>query len=201
MKTDIHTPEPQVSTLSGELSLIAPDPAGMKMRDIVIALKNQSRFGGHTLERVSILQHSICVWLMAHSDGASYEDQLFALWHDAPEAYILDIPRPLKHLLGRAYLDIEDVFTAAVGDALDVPLSHGQPLGLKGWDNRALAVECSLWRPREAYEQWLGLPAPSDNDFRCAKRARELAREVAPVILLDRALRDKDERGIREVLA
>ena len=170
MQTDIHKPEPQVSTLSGELSLLNPDPLHMHRDDIITALRHQCRFGGHTIQPVSIWQHSLCVLYMAIEDGASVEDQRKALWHDAPEAYILDIPRPLNHLLGPAYREIEERFEIAVGEALGVDLTD-PPAKLKEWDTRALAVECHLWRPSVSYGSWTGLPEVSVVDTNLARLA------------------------------
>jgi hypothetical protein len=198
MKTDITTPEPQVSTLSGELSLLEPDPSTMRMTDIITALRHQARFGGHTTERVTILQHSLCVWLLSWMDGVSFDDQLHALWHDAPEAYILDIPRPLKRLLGRAYSDVEDVFTAAVGDAISVPLSHGEPLDLRKWDTEALAAECVLWRPSEAYADWQGLPVVTQDIRGAARAARVMAAlPNSQIVWLDHLLREGRTGSVR----
>lgn len=157
MKTDITNPEPQVSTLGGELSLLDPDPADINIDDIITALRHESRYGGQSTERVSVLQHSLNVFLLAFIDGASCEDMRKALWHDAPEAYLKDIPRPLKKLLGEPYAELERRFEVAVGDALDVDLTK-PPTDLRKWDTEALAAECYLWRPKEAYGNWMGLP-------------------------------------------
>ena len=174
MKNDIHTPRPQVSTLSGELSLENPDPAKINLPDVITALRHQRRYGGHTTVPVSILQHSLHVWMLALCDGASFEDQRKALWHDAPEAYLLDIPRPLKKLLGETYARLEETFEVAVGGALRVALWE-PPVGLRKWDTIALACECHLWRPPAAFADWTNLPTADD----ATKRLAEIAVRTA----------------------
>jgi hypothetical protein len=200
MQTDIHKPEPQVSTLSGELSLLNPDPKSMRRDDIITALRHQCRYGGHTTEPVSILQHSINVWLLALADGASFDDQREALWHDAPEAYILDVPRPLKRLLGDTYAQIEHRFEVAVGTALGVDLTN-PPADLRKWDTEALASECYLWRPKTAYADWAGLPEVSQDRLRLARIAQQMAGwPFTTVCELDDVLRTGNVKMLNEFL-
>ncbi len=183
MKTDIRTPLPQVSTLSGELSLLSPDPDYIYAADIVTALRHENRYGGHSNEPVSVLQHSITVWLISFMEGHDCADQRHALWHDAPEAYLKDLPRPLKKLLGEAYASLETRFEKAVGEALGIDL-RVHPGWLKDYDNRALAAECRLYRPPEAYADWQSLPPLNDGDMLAAEVARGIVYLPTEVTLL-----------------
>ena len=54
---------------------------------------HQCRFGGHTRQFYSIAQHSILVSHLCRT-----EDSLWGLLHDASEAYLQDVCRPLKEL-------------------------------------------------------------------------------------------------------
>ncbi|HUR65444.1 MAG TPA: hypothetical protein VMZ03_03770, partial [Chitinophagaceae bacterium] len=72
------------------------------IEDIAHALSHQCRFGGHLPVYYSVAQHSAyCCNLV---DAAN---KLSALMHDASEAYLLDIPRPIKQKLSN-YKEIED---------------------------------------------------------------------------------------------
>lgn len=71
------------------------------IEDIANALARQCRYGGHCLSFYSVAEHCVHV-----SDAASPENKLTALMHDASEAYLLDIPRPIKPLLN-GYYEIE----------------------------------------------------------------------------------------------
>jgi len=60
------------------------------IRDIAHALANTNRFGGHTERPYSVAQHS--VWVSRHCPNYS----LLGLLHDATEAYLGDMVKPLK---------------------------------------------------------------------------------------------------------
>jgi hypothetical protein len=73
-----------------------PRPEEVDIRDIAHALAHICRFNGHTKYHYSVAQHSVYCAELAKRRGYSTAIQLYALLHDAAEAYICDIPRPLK---------------------------------------------------------------------------------------------------------
>lgn len=83
------------------------DPLNPKIDDIDIndiahGLSMQCRFGGHTKIFYPISEHSI--WVSLHCPP---DLQLAALLHDASEAYLLDIPSPVKSRIP-GYKEAED---------------------------------------------------------------------------------------------
>lgn len=71
------------------------------IEDIAHSLSNTCRFGGHTQAFYSVAEHSIrCSYL-------AQRNKLQALLHDASEAYLMDIPRPIKNKLV-GYQEMED---------------------------------------------------------------------------------------------
>lgn len=59
------------------------------IEDIAHSLSNQCRFSGHVKEFYSVAQHCVLVSYLT-------EDNLPGLMHDSSEAYLVDIPKPLK---------------------------------------------------------------------------------------------------------
>lgn len=71
-------------------------PGPFRIRDIARSLSMTMRFRGHTSFPYSVAQHSVMVSRMLEQDGASIPEQAAGLLHDAHEAYVGDVPTPLK---------------------------------------------------------------------------------------------------------
>lgn len=80
---------------------LKPNREEILIEDIAHALTMIPRANGHFPEFYSVAQHSIACCNEALSRGYSNRIALACLLHDASEAYLSDITRPLKHQLGR----------------------------------------------------------------------------------------------------
>lgn len=93
---------PDILTSGGVyFNYAAPDPTTVSIRDIAHHLSNVCRFAGATREFYSVAQH-----LYLTSYLVPKEHALAALLHDAHEAYVGDMPTPLKQLIPQ-YKELE----------------------------------------------------------------------------------------------
>jgi hypothetical protein len=107
---------PTIQTVSGRyFPLLAPTPDDIRIEDIAHHLSNICRFTGAVREFYSVAQHSVLV-----SQIVPPQDALAALLHDASEAYITDISKPLKPHLG-GYAEIETRIMEVVLQVFGLP--------------------------------------------------------------------------------
>ena len=102
-------------------------------RDISHSLAHLCRFNCHTREFYSVAQHSCIV-----AELVPEEHKLSALLHDATEAYLGDITRPLKQWMPD-YRGFEDVIWMRVCERFDLALDL--PANVHQADLIALATE------------------------------------------------------------
>lgn len=82
-----------------------PRPEDICIEDIAHALALTCRFTGHCREFYSVAQHSVLVSCYVADQGGDASLQLAALLHDASEAYLPDVARPIK---GRLLVECPD---------------------------------------------------------------------------------------------
>jgi hypothetical protein len=133
---DVHANQDGVfNTQSGLLiDLNRPTVDMIDIDDIGAALAKICRFGGHSNQFYSVAQHSVLVACLA-PDYLCRE----ALLHDASEAYLGDVIKPLKNLLGIAYTDIENEFMNIIIRKFNLDASR--LLEVKEYDKAALDME------------------------------------------------------------
>lgn len=146
-----------------------PRPDEIDVLDIAHALANMCRYGGHCLRFYSVAEHSV---LMARA--VSVENRLWALMHDASEAYIVDVPRPLKRFLPSYKvaengvmqavcqkfglpLEMPDEVKAADEAILFTELAQNMAPPPKPWAGQVPPLDVTLrfWAPDEAREQFI----------------------------------------------
>lgn len=113
-----------------------PRPDEVYLDDIAHALANQCRFAGHCREFYSVAQHSVLV-----SYQVPAEDALWGLLHDASEAYLVDLPRPVKRAseIGTAYVRAETAVMAVICERFGLP--REKPASIECADNVILMTE------------------------------------------------------------
>ncbi|MGZ8289062.1 MAG: phosphohydrolase [Telluria sp.] len=137
---------PYVSTFSGNRFYpLEPRIDRVAIEDIAHGLAYQCRFNGQTCEFYSVAQHSLVVASLVPPHM-----QLAALLHDAAEAYLGDMVKPLKVLLPE-FAQIEDKVSLIIATTFGVDFSDYAPI--KNADLVALATEKRDLMPHSV-ERW-----------------------------------------------
>jgi hypothetical protein len=157
-----HTPPapgPYLQTVSGRwVNPFDPDLDQLDAGDIARALANVCRFGGHTRAFYSVAQHSVIVSRLVEERGGDADDAFAALMHDATEAYLGDMPHPLKHrsALGAAFREAEAHLEQAIRSRfrikVDVPEIKRIDRALLATERRAFSGENWHWPELDGVE-------------------------------------------------
>lgn len=91
-----------------------PQPDDIHIEDIAHSLAMSTRYCGHCSKFYSVAEHSVYV-----SQMVSPQHMRQALLHDASEAYISDIARPIKPFLSN-YKEIEEGLLKAICNKFEV---------------------------------------------------------------------------------
>lgn len=126
-----------IRTFSGRyVDLLHPTTDMVCIEDIAHALSNECRFSGHTSRFYSVAEHSILCAVFVEDK----EDQFCALMHDATEAYLKDLPKPLKMLPEfEFYNELESRWWKVIAEKFYLPAEI--PESVKRVDKRLLVTE------------------------------------------------------------
>ena len=134
-----------LETVSGKkINVTDPDPSTIDISDIAWALSRMPRFSGHTIPYIpyTVAQH--CIQVMKELAPHGPRIQLHGLLHDAAEAYINDLPSPVKHIpeIHAVIKKLEDRLMLTIYEALGIePPTEEEELVVKLADKNQQAVE------------------------------------------------------------
>src|SRR3954465_12827051 len=100
-----------VTYLGNRIDPTKLSPEDIDIEDVAHSLSQICRFAGHTRTHYSVAQHSVLLSLL---DDLPWHLQKAALLHDASEAYMGDVPRPIKQILS-GYKEVEDKIQSVIG--------------------------------------------------------------------------------------
>lgn len=143
--------------------LAEPDPKDVRIDDIAGALSKIHRFGGQAdgnMTRLleydsfySVAEHSVACADVAIDDGLPDECVRAVLLHDAAEAYIGDMVRPLKIMIPQ-FREIEGRVSDAIAAAFSVDFGEWKS-EIKEIDNAIVIAERNALFTPDAVE-WTG---------------------------------------------
>ena len=136
-----------------------PKIEDIKIIDIAHALSNLCRYGGHTPKFYSVAQHSV----ICSYEAGTPREQLDFLMHDSTEAYLIDLPSPIKKNM-QNYVDIENNLYTFISAAFN--LTNPLQPRVKEVDRLVLEFEYrhffeeeglkfEFWSPEEAKKMFL----------------------------------------------
>ena len=134
------------------VDLLNPNPDSIEIETIADALSKICRFGGHCPRFYSVAEHCVHAVKLAAAD--EWEDSVLVaiLLHDAAEAYVGDMVKPLKNLLP-GYVEAEKRIETAISKAFGTMDCHDI---VKKYDRAMLKAEkLSMWP--DDHETWNGL--------------------------------------------
>lgn len=117
-----------------------PRPEEVSILDIAHALSLTCRYNGHCREFYSVGQHSIEVASLVWSESGDDKAALWGLMHDAAEAYVGDMIRPLKRSFP-AYCEVEERVMRAIANRFNLPWAPPYLEAIHRADNVMLATE------------------------------------------------------------
>lgn len=137
----------------------------VSLHDIAHHLAMLCRFGGACRSFYSVAEHSVRVSL--HAESVARAEQLHprrvrllaiaGLLHDAGEAYLVDVPRPIKSYLG-GYREAETGVQNAVWEKFQIPADVAHDPIVHQADEDLLATEFrDLMWPNAQRSQLLGV--------------------------------------------
>jgi 5'-deoxynucleotidase YfbR-like HD superfamily hydrolase len=167
--------------LSGRrLDLLDPSPLDIEIGDIAHGLARVARWNGQTFgdHAFSVAQHSLLVEeiLAATLAGATADDRLAALLHDAAEYVIGDMISPFKSVVGGGYKDVERRLQHAVHLRFGLPpeTEEATRKAIKRADQIAAYFEATKLAGFSAAEavRYFGRPRGGRNLLSCPRRSR-----------------------------
>lgn len=159
MTENLYTPD-CIRTYTGKyVNVFEPTVDMIDIEDIAHGLSHQPRFAGHTKQFFSVAQHSVNV--MRAVPDFRPELKTEALLHDASEAYLCDIPKPIKARMPE-YKVIEDRLMAVIAEKFgftwpmdpDVKLADEMLLNAE-WNYVVLSNRIDCWSSELAKNRFL----------------------------------------------
>jgi hypothetical protein len=145
-----------------------PRTEDVRLEDIAHSLSNQCRFNGHCKQFYSVAQHSVLASFYVPEEYA-----VEALLHDAAEAYVGDMIRPLKAMVPE-FVAIDDRVDAVIRQRFGLPAKMSEPvikidMILCATERRDLLVD-------HPSVDWGSLPLPLDRKI--VPYSPQLSKEV-----------------------
>lgn len=162
------------------VELTDPHPADIDLHDIAHNLANECRYNGSCSVHYSVADHARLVVRRLRSQDAHPVTVLLGLHHDDSEAYLKDIPRPVKRILGpQGYTELEGRLQMTIHHALELDIElpdgarmSGARIEVKEADDWALGIEALALMPSKGVGWAPAVPESELDAHAIIERAR-----------------------------
>lgn len=132
---EVHQIGTTIRTHDGKhVDLLNPTPEMIHLSDIIYGLSSIGRWNGQTEDFFSVAKHSLLVCLLV-----PVPLKPAALLHDASEAYLGNVTKPLKNILGDTYKNLETKFQKVIAKRFSIPMEQFE--AVKPYDLLAQEIE------------------------------------------------------------
>lgn len=121
-----------------------PQADAVNIDDVARALSMQCRFNGLVDCFYSVAEHAVLVYRLVRDAGFPPDICYAALHHDSHEAYLGDVPTPLKKTFGPAWGRMQSRIDDAICDALGIEPEALEHDAVKAADAQALLIEAAV---------------------------------------------------------
>lgn len=157
-----------------QFDLVNPTVDTLDFEVTAHCLSRIPRFNGHTVQKWPAAAHVCCVSGLLILEGQNLETVLYGLHHDDSEAYMCDIPSPLKYMPGmEKYRETEHKYQDVVIEKLGISKGYINFTWVKICDLISLIAEAETLMSRKPIYDWtshvrdevysLGLPSERTN--------------------------------------
>lgn len=182
-----------ITTVTGKHFFpLNPNRQDIDIEDIAHALSLICRANGHFRHFYSVAQHSIACAEEAIARGYSLEVTLGCLLHDASEAYLCDVTRPVKKHIP-AYLKAEEslqkvIWKKFIGRELTEP-EQNQVFEI---DDHILSMEFHLLMPEDLNEDYRKLQSDCLCEFQDAQEVKAQFIRLQRILRCETAMREAE---------
>lgn len=147
MTATAYTPTShEIETFDGRyLNLLRPDHRQIGVTAVAHALSQTCRYGGSCVAYFSVAEHAVLVAKKLRHMDAPISLQLAGLHHDDAEAFLGDIQRPMKPLIGDQYAALTRRMDRAIWRAIGCPDKDLPPLYETGQLKDKTLKKVDLW--------------------------------------------------------
>jgi hypothetical protein len=151
-----NLPKAKIEVNSGSgFDILNPDPDLVNLNDIALGLSRQSRFAGQGDIYYSVAEHAILALAISRGylgilQPLPKEEQIAVFMHDAHEAYIRDLPSPLKQHFPE-YNKIGERLDQCIAERFSIAGFDSD--NIREIDMITLSIEAWKWMPAKP-ENW-----------------------------------------------